>query len=423
MAVTYDAPRPGGQPPATVPVSAAGFLYRPEVRRVVWQVVLVVLLIALFGMIIWNTYFNLKKANVASGLGFWNDVAKFDISQALIEYSAESSYGQAFWVGFLNTLLVAAVGVVLATFLGFLMGIARLSSNWVIARLATAYVETIRNAPLLLWLFIWYFAVLKSLPEPYKKTPGGDFVIGPDGNRVSGRIELPGGVLFNSRGLYLPKVEWHAGSEYVLFAMLFGIVAALLISIWSGRRQRLTGQRFPVLLTTLALLILGPGLAFLVMGRPAALEYPVLGPFNLVGGWAIQPEFMALLLGLVIYTGAYIAEIVRAGILGVPGGQKEAARALGLSGGQTLRLVVIPQALRIIIPPLTSQYLNLTKNSSLAVAIAYPDLVSVFAGTVLNQTGQAVEVILITMLVYLTFSLLTSAFMNWFNARMALVER
>jgi general L-amino acid transport system permease protein len=399
MAVTGIAARAPRRTP-----SLLDLLYRPEVRQVLFQIVLMVALAALFWMIISNTAANLRRQNIASGFGFWNTTAGFDISQTLIQYSNTSTYGRVFWVGLTNTLLVAAIGVVFATIVGFMMGIARLSTNWLIARLATVYVETIRNIPLLLQLFVWYFAVLKNLPPPRQS------------------LELMG-VVLNLRGLYLPEPLPQAGFEVPLAVLALGVLASIGIAIWARRRQRLTGAQFHTGLAAFALIVLAPVATFFLAGAPLEFEYPTLRGFNYTGGIVVLPELLALLLGLVIYTGAFIAEIVRAGIQGVPKGQKEAANAIGLSAGQTLRLVVIPQAMRIIIPPLTSNYLNLIKNSSLAVAIAYPDLVSVFAGTVLNQTGQAVEVILITMLVYLTLSLFTSLLMNWFNARMALVER
>jgi general L-amino acid transport system permease protein len=380
-------------------------LYRPEVRQFLWQGILLVVLLALFWMMISNAQTNLRKQNIASGFGFWDRTAGFDISQTLIEYTNTSTYGRVFWVGLCNTLIVAVIGIVLATVLGFVMGIARLSQNWLIAKIASIYIEIVRNVPLLLQLFIWYFAVLKNLP-------------GPRQSHV-----LPGGGILNVRGLYLPKPIGETGFGVVLLTLLAGVVAAIAIGLWARRRRIMTGERFPVLWSSLGLIIALPLAVFFLLGQPMHFEHPELKGFNFEGGLVVQPEFMALLMGLVFYTGGFIAEIVRAGILGVPKGQKEASKALGLTNGQMLRLVVIPQAMRIIIPPLTSQFLNLTKNSSLAVGIAYPDLVSVFAGTVLNQTGQAVEVILITMLVYLSLSLLTSAFMNWFNARMKLVER
>jgi general L-amino acid transport system permease protein len=380
-------------------------LYRPEVRSILFQTILLILLVALFWMLVSNTAANLRRQNIASGFGFWNATAGFDISQTLIDYKNTSTYGRAFWVGFWNTILVSVIGIVLATFVGFAMGIARLSRNWLVARLATVYVETIRNIPLLLQLFVWYFGVLKALPPPRQS------------------LEFPGGIFLNLRGLYLPDPIFKPGFAFVLAAFLVAVAASVAIAVWARRRQRLTGAQFPTGLVALVLIPAVTLLAFLIAGRPLDFDYAELRGFNFIGGLAVQPELMALTVGLVVYTGAFIAEIVRAGIQGVPKGQKEAAAAIGLTPTQTLRIVVIPQAMRIIIPPLTSNYLSLTKNSSLAVAIAYPDLVSVFSGTVLNQTGQAVEVILITMIVYLSLSLITSFFMNWFNARMRLVER
>ena len=352
-----------------------------------------------------NVAENLRRQNIVAGLDFLGETAGFDISQSLIEYSNLSTYGRAFWVGLLNTLLVAVLGIVAATVIGFVIGIARLSSNWLVARLAGAYVEIVRNLPLLLQLFFWYAAVLQTLPSPRQSHV------------------LPGGAFLNVRGLYLPAPVPQPGFAAVALALAAGLALAVAAWWWARRRQALTGERFPALWTGLSAVVGLPLLAFLAAGSPLRFDYPELQGFNFQGGITVLPELIALLLGLSIYTASFIAEIVRAGILGVSKGQTEAAQALGLSKGQTLRLVVIPQAARIIIPPLTSQYLNLTKNSSLAVAIGYPDLVNVFAGTVLNQTNKhAVEVILITMGVFLTLSLLTSLFMNWFNRRMALVE-
>ena len=395
MAVTTSSP----------PARLSGFLYRPEVRQAIYQVLLLAAVVYAAYWVVNNVAENLRRQNVASGFDFLGRTAGFDVSQSLIEYSNASSYGRAFWVGLLNTLLVAVLGIVAATVIGFVVGISRLSSNWLVARLATAYVEIVRNLPLLLQLFFWYFAVLKTLP-------------GPRQSHV-----LPGGAFLNVRGLYLPAPVPQPGFGAVAIALGVGLLLAVGLWVWSRRRQQMTGQIFPVLWPSLLIIVALPLVAYFAAGSPLNLNYPELRGFNFQGGIALQPELMALLLGLSIYTASFIAEIVRAGILGVPRGQTEAAQALGLSNGQRLRLVVIPQALRIIIPPLTSQYLNLTKNSSLAVAIGYPDFVSVFTGTVLNQTGQAVEVILMTMGVFLTLSLATSLFMNWFNSRIALVER
>lgn len=380
-------------------------LYRSEVRQVIYQVLLLAGLAFVGWWVVNNIADNLQRQNIASGFDFLGRTSGFDISQTLIPYSNVSTYGRAFWVGLLNTLLVAAIGIFLATVVGFTMGIARLSSNWLIARLATFYIEIVRNVPLLLQLLFWYVAVLKNLPGPRQSLP------------------FAGGGYLNVRGLYLPAPVTEPGFGAVIVFLVIGIAASIGLYVWARRRQMQTGQQFPVFRWSLGLIIGLPLVVHLALGSPMHWEYPVLRGFNFQGGIVVQPELLALLLGLSIYTASFIAEIVRAGILGVSRGQKEAAKALGLTDGQMLRLVVIPQAARIIIPPLTSQYLNLTKNSSLAVAIGYPDFVSVFAGTVLNQTGQAVEVIAITMGVYLTISLLTSAFMNWFNRHMALVER
>ena len=381
------------------------WFYRPEVRQLVYQAALVVALVFAFWWVANNVAVNLRRQNIASGFDFLGRTAGFDVSQSLIEYSNSSSYGRAFLVGLLNTLLVAGLGIIFATIIGVIVGIARLSSNWLIARLATVYVEVLRNLPLLLQLFFWYFAVLKGLPGPRQS------------------YTLPGGGFFNVRGLYLPAPVPQPGFGLVAGALLLGVIGAVGVAVWARRRQMDTGQPFPVLRAALALVVGLPLIVFLAAGMPMTVQYPELKGFNFQGGIVVLPELMALLLGLSFYTASFIAEIVRSGILGVPKGQTEAASALGLTRARSLRLVILPQAMRIIIPPLTSQYLNLTKNSSLAVAIGYPDFVSVFTGTVLNQTGQAIEVILMTMGVFLTISLVTSLLMNWFNQRMALVER
>ncbi|MGH6934084.1 MAG: amino acid ABC transporter permease, partial [Dongiaceae bacterium] len=331
--------------------------------------------------------------------------AGFDISQTLIPYEFTSSYGRVFLVGLLNTILVSAIGVVSATILGFIIGVLRLSKNWLIARLATVYVETVRNIPLLVQCFFWYFGLITPLPGPRESLSLGEMFF------------------LNARGVYMPGLVAESGFVAMPVALLVGVVAAILVSRWSRRRQMATGQQFPAFRVGLALVIGLPLLVAVVYGFPWSWDYPALKGFNFAGGWWIQPEFLALLMALTMYTAAFIAEIVRAGILAVSHGQTEAASALGLRPNRIMRLIIIPQALRVIIPPLTSQYLNLTKDSSLGVAIAYPDLVSVFAGTTLNQTGQAVECIAITMLVYLAVSLSISAFMNWYNRRIALVER
>jgi general L-amino acid transport system permease protein len=377
----------------------------PKVLSIFFQLILCAVVAALIALAAWNAADNLARAKIASGFGFWNATAGFDIDQTLIEFSAQTStYGRAFWVGLLNTLLVSALGIALATVLGFAIGIGRLSRNWLIARLAGFYVESIRNVPLLLQLLFWYNAVLKALPELHDS-----------------RI-LPGGVIFSNRGLYVPRPTFEANFSFVLLALVVGIIGSIAFGSFARRRREQSGRQLPVALVTCLLVAGLPLLVMFMAGFPVSFEYPEIGRFNVRGGIEILPEFLALLFGLSIYTAAFIAEAVRAGITSVTKGQTEAACALGLRRGQTLRFVVMPQAMRVIIPPLTSQYLNLTKNSSLAVAIGYPDLVQIFTGTVLNQTGQAVEVVALTMAVYLTISLATSAAMNWYNARIARTE-
>lgn len=398
------------QPVAPSVPPKASLLYDPKARGLFYQAVLVAAVTLLLYAAATNAIDNLRRAKIASGFGFLSTTAGFDISQTLIPFSAAgSTYGQAFVVGLLNTLVVAAIGVVFATIFGFVIGVARLSKNWIVSSLATVYIEVIRNIPLLLQLLFWYIAVLTPLPAPRQS------------------IEMGAGFFVNSRGLFMPRPIF-ASDVWVLLAVIaLGIVGAIAFRIWAKRRQAQTGRQYPVgsvaigLIAVVPLLVWG-GLA-LFGANPISFDMPKKGTFNLTGGSQILPEFVALLLGLTIYTAAFIAEVVRAGILAVSRGQTEAAASLGLRPGQILRLVVIPQAMRVIIPPLTSQYLNLTKNSSLAVAIGYPDLVQVFMGTVLNQTGQAIEVVAITMGVYLTVSLLTSLFMNIYNSRVAIVER
>ncbi|HTV69370.1 MAG TPA: amino acid ABC transporter permease [Rhizobiaceae bacterium] len=382
----------------------ASFINDPKVRGIITQVVAVVALTLFVWWIVDNTIENLRRANIASGFGFLNGRAGFDVGQNLIQYSSDSTFSRALLVGLLNTLLVAVTGIITASIIGFLIGIGRLSNNWLIRKLATVYVEVFRNIPPLLVIFFLYLGVLSVLPLPRDS------------------ISLLDTVFLNSRGFYFPRFLWGDGSWLILAGLIIGIVIAFFVYRWARARQMQTGQQFPVLWTSLALIIGLPLLAFFIRGMPLTLEYPQLSTFNLNGGFQIKPEFIALYLALSVYTASFIAEIVRAGILGVARGQTEAANSLGLRSGPTLRLVVIPQALRIIIPPLTSQYLNLTKNSSLAVAIGYADLVAI-GGTILNQTGQSIEIVAIWMVVYLSISLATSAFMNWFNAKMALVER
>lgn len=385
--------------------SETKFWRDPSKRALLFQLLLLGVVVITLWFMISNTFSNLETRGITTGFGFLDDPAGFAIAQSLIPYSEVDSYGRTFVVGLLNTLLVSFLGIIGATILGFIIGVSRLSSNWLIARLASAYVELFRNIPLLLQMFFWYFAVLRTLPSPRNSVNIGD------------------SAFLNVRGLYLPEPLPGTGFHWVGIALL----AAIALSIWlvrlNKRRQEATGKRFAAGWLSLGLILALPILTFVLLGSPMEWGFPELKGFNFRGGITIIPEFLALWLSLTIYTAAFIAEIVRSGIQAVAHGQTEAAHALGIKNSLTLRLVVIPQAMRVIIPPLTSQFLNLTKNSSLATAIGYPDLVSVFAGTTLNQTGQAIEVITITMLVYLVISLTVSFFMNWFNRRMALVER
>src|SRR5580698_1033153 len=370
------------------------------------QAALIVIVVGLAAAAAHNAAENLARANIAHGFAFWNNTAGFDISQTLVDYSASTStFGRAFLIGLLNTLLVSGLGIVFATILGFVIGLARLSRNWLVARLAGGYVELIRNVPLLLQILFWYNAVLKSLPE------------------LRGSVALPFGGYLNNRGLFLPRPEFGARFDAVLIALLIGVVAAIVLHIRSRRLRERTGKGAGTLWPTVGAVVGLPLAAFVLFRFPLSFHNPDLGRFNVRGGLEILPEFAALLVALSVYTAAFIAEVVRAGVQSVSHGQVEAAQALGLRASTTLRLIVVPQAMRVIVPPLTNQYLNLTKNSSLAVAIGYPDLVQVFAGSVLNITGQAVEVIAITMAVYLAISLVTSLLMNLYGRTTAIVER
>ncbi|MGI3039499.1 amino acid ABC transporter permease [Vibrio diabolicus] len=387
------------------PSGSKSLIYNPAFRSAIFQIIAIAALVFFFYTIINNALNNLDARGIATGFGFLNQEAGFGIGLTLIEYDETYSYGRTFFIGLLNTALVSILGIILATVIGFTMGIARLSSNWLVSRLAAVYIETFRNIPLLLQIFFWYFAVLQALPSPRQS------------------LSLGEAIFLNVRGLYFPAPEMEPGSGFVIAALIFGVIASLLINVWANNKQRLTGQQTPIGKIALGLVVGLPLIVYFLAGMPISLNYPELKGFNFQGGISIIPELAALLLALSVYTASFIAEIVRSGINAVSHGQTEAAMSLGLPRAKTLKLVVIPQALRIIIPPLTSQYLNLTKNSSLAMAIGYPDLVSVFAGTTLNQTGQAIEIIAMTMGVYLTLSLITSALMNLYNRKVALVER
>ena len=387
------------EPPRTA------FYNDPVIRGVVYQLLVGLLVVLFFLWIGQNAAINLAAQNKTTGFDFLWKTSGFAISFSLFHFDRDSFYWEAFLVGLTNTLLVAVIGIVFATALGFTIGIARLSSNWIIARLATVYIETIRNIPLLLQLFFWYFAVLKAMPA------------------VRDSLSLPFDTFINQRGLFVPRPLPDEQFFWVYVAVATGIVGSLVLRWWARRRLEATGRRFPVFLASIAIIAGLTALVWAVSGASVTFDPPVLNRFNFKGGLELPPEFVALAFGLTIYTAAFIAETVRGGILAVSHGQTEAAQSLGLKEGDRLRLVIIPQAMRVIVPPLTSQYLNLTKNSSLGAAIGYPELVNVFTGTTLNQTGRAIEVIALTMAVYLMFSLLTSGIMNWYNARVALVER
>jgi general L-amino acid transport system permease protein len=378
---------------------------RPKVRAVFYQLVLLAALLWLGVEIALNAKANLDAQKITSGFGFLHNTAGFGINQSLIAYNESDTYARVFFVGLLNTLLVAAIGIVLATILGFLVGLGRLSPNWLVARLSGGYVELIRNLPLLFQLLFWYLAVLGTLPGPRQS------------------ISLFGEIFLNNRGMIVPAPVAGEGTGAVMAVFALSVIAAIALRVWAKRRQMRTGRQFPLVWAGLALVAGPPLVALVAMGFPVRFESPELRGFNFVGGVRLLPEFIALLVALTTYTAAFIAEVVRAGVLAVPRGQTEAAFALGLRRGLALRLIVVPQALRVIVPPLTNQYLNLTKNSSLAVAVGYPDLFAVFAGTALHQTGQAIEIIAITMAVYLAISLITSALMNWYNARIQMAER
>ncbi|MGF1703781.1 amino acid ABC transporter permease [Photobacterium makurazakiensis] len=383
----------------------ANLLYNPLFRSIIFQAIAVFVLLFFVYTIVGNALTNLEQRGIATGLDFLSQEAGFGIGLTLIDYDETYSYGRTFFVGLLNTALVSVLGVVLATIIGFIVGIARLSSNWLVSRCAAVYIEIFRNIPLLLQIFFWYFAVLQALPSPRSSMTIGD------------------GLFLNVRGLYFAKPIFEQGAGWIAVAIITAIILSIIYTLYAKRQQQLSGKQYPILLFSLSLIVCLPLLSFFLSGQPIHLEYPELKGFNFQGGIEIIPELAALLMALSIYTASFIAEIVRSGINAVSHGQTEAALSLGLPEGKTLRLIVIPQALRIIIPPLTSQYLNLTKNSSLAMAIGYPDLVSVFAGTTLNQTGQAIEIIAMTMAVYLSLSLFTSMLMNIYNKKVALIER
>jgi general L-amino acid transport system permease protein len=389
---------------AANPGQRAAFLHDPKMRAIIYQIAAIGLVGLLGYYLFTNTVANLQRQSIATGFGFLGKEASFEIGESLIPYSAADTYLKALLVGVLNTIKVAFIGIVLTVILGTFLGIARLSTNWLIAKLAAVYIEVMQDIPILLQLFFWYSFFYDILPAPRDA------------------IEPITGVFMSNRGLVFAVPEWHPAYEYAAMAFVAACIAVYFIRRWARKRQEETGRIFPVLSVSLGIVLGLPFVTWLLAGAPLKMSIPELVGFNFQGGLNMSPEFGALLLGLVIYTAAFVAEIVRAGIQAISKGQTEAAMAIGLKPGQILNLVILPQALRVIIPPLTSQMLNLTKNSSLAVAIGFPDFVSV-ASTTINQTGQAIEGISLIMIVYLCFSLLTSLFMNWYNKKMALVER
>lgn len=364
------------------------------------QILFVAVVVWIGYEIVENARANLQAQRIASGFGFMSNTAGFAVSQALIPFTESDSYARVFVVGLLNTLLVSIVGIVIATVIGVLVALGRLSPNWLLARISGGYVEMIRNLPLLFQILFWYLAVLATLPSPRQS------------------VSLFGSVFLNNRGLIVPDPVPQPSFGVFVVAIAIGIVASLVMRAYARRQLFAAGEKLTIWPFVVAMLIGLPALAVAIFGAPVTFDMPQLRGFNFAGGAKVLPEFAALTIALSTYTAAFIAEIVRAGLQSVPKGQMEAGASLGLSRGQTLRLVIIPQAMRVILPPLTNQYLNLTKNSSLAVAIGYPDLFSVFAGTALSQTGQAVEIIALTMGVYLLISLVTSAIMSFYGWRL-----
>ena len=373
------------------------FLFNRSVQGVFYQLITLGLVVLGIYYIVTNTARNMLERGLASGFHFLGVESQFDIGMTLIEYSPTSTYFDSFIVGLLNTLLVAGIGILFATIIGFTVGIMRLSSNWLIAKIAEAYVEILRNIPLLLQIFFWYFAVLRALPKPKQS------------------LELYDSFFLNNRGLFIPDTVFGEGSSIIFYLLWLTIIISIGIFIWAKRRQNRTGERFPAFYVSTALILGTFFISLAATGFPVSFEYPELKGFNFKGGVKLIPELVALTFALAMYTASFIAEVVRGGIMAVSKGQTEAAKSVGLKQNLILRLIIIPQALRVIVPPLTNQYLNLTKNSSLAAAIAYPDLVLVFAGTALMQTGQAIEIIGMVMGVYLFLSLFTSLIMNLFN--------
>jgi len=380
-------------------------LRNEKVRGILYQL----LVVFGFGLLAWfiakNTAHNIEIRGIRTGFDFLNSTAGFDITESPIPFSPQSTHWDVFKVGLLNTLIISFAGIIFSTILGLIIGVARLSPNWLINRIAAGYIETFRNIPVLLQILFWYNVVLATLPA------------------TRNSINLFNSVFINNRGVFIPKPIFGEGAWMIGVAVALALIGGWWIHRWAIKRHDETGQTFPAFWVSLGLLIALPTLAYFLAGKPVTFEYPVLKGFNFDGGKVYTPEFLALLFALSIYTATFIAEAIRSGIEAVPKGQKEAATSLGLTPTQSLRFVILPQAIRIAIPSIINQYLNLTKNSSLAAAIGYPELVTIFAGTSLNQTGQALEIIGITMLTYLIISLVVSLILNWFNAKMKIKER
>ena len=380
-----------------------------KVRNLIPQIVVLTILISVIVYFVTNVQTNMGNRGIAFGFGFLNQESSFDITFSLIDYNGSYSYARAFLVGLLNTLLVSIIGIFFATILGVIVGVSRLSDNYLISKVAEWYVEIFRNIPLILQIFFWYFAALRALPLP---------------NEAINFYDIS---FLTVKGFYVPKFIW-SNFNFFIIAIIISITAIYFLRNYAKKQREQYGRQVPVLIFSLLILLTFPLISFFLFDVNLSFEYPVLKQlspliFTFDGGVNIIPELLALALSLSMYTATFIAENVRAGILGVGKGQKEAALSIGLNKNQVLKLVVMPQALRIIIPPTTNQYLNLTKNSSLAAAIAYPDIVLVFAGTALMQTGRAIEIISITMLTYLSLSVAISIFMNWYNKKMAIKEK
>ena len=378
-------------------------------KKILPQLLTLVVVILVFGFFSYNAQVNMENRGITFGYGFLSQESSFDVQFSLIEYDGSHSYFRAYLVGLLNTILVSVIGIIFATIIGVVVGIARLSSNYLIERSAAIYVEFFRNIPLLLQIFFWYFAALRALPLPEKAEP------------------MFGVFFLTIKGFFVPAFVWN-NLDIFVYSVIAAIIAIVFVRIYAKKKQENQGIQTPVLSISIGLLIILPLLSFFLGGVDATVEIPVIKQlsqtsFTYEGGLKLPPELISLALALSLYTATFIAECVRAGVQGVSKGQKEAAASIGLTPNQVLKLVVMPQALRIIIPPTTNQYLNLTKNSSLAAAIAYPDLVLVFAGTALMQTGRAIEIVSITMLTYLTLSITISIFMNWYNKKIAIKEK